>query len=195
MIETSLAGHAAGGAYVIEQGLEWRGPIEWAAPQGRLVLREQRRTTVRVYDDCMLIDMACEVSAAAHDVAIGPTRHAWFNFRVAPSMCVDEGGLLLDDRGHAGCAEGIAAHAAWVACSGPTGGGRSAGIALAPVAAPGAAPWWWFVSDWGVVTASPCRDRAIELASGASTLLAARFVVFDGSADTERLRALLAGNA
>lgn len=195
VIETSLAGHAAGGAYVIEQGLEWRGPIEWAAPQGRLVLREQRRTTVRVYDDCMLIDMACEVSAAAHDVAIGPTRHAWFNFRVAPSMCVDEGGLLLDDRGHAGCAEGIAAHAAWVACSGPTGGGRSAGIALAPVAAPGAAPWWWFVSDWGVVTASPCRDRAIELASGASTLLAARFVVFDGSADTERLRALLAGNA
>lgn len=192
VIETGLAGRADGGAYLVEQEIEWRGPIEWGAPQGRLLLREQRQTRVRVGDDCTTIDMTCVITAAEYDIAVGPSRHAWFNFRVAPSMCVDEGGALLDHKGHAGPAGGIDAHAQWVACCGPVGGGRTAGMALAPGLAPGETPWWWFVSDWGVVTASPCRDDAIELTRGASTGLAARFVVFDDAADTARIAGMLA---
>ena len=190
-IETALARRSSGSAYLVEQEIEWRGPVEWGAPQGRLLLREQRQTRVHVADDCVTIDMDCAILAAEYDIVVGPSRHAWFNFRVAPSMCVDEGGALLDNKGHAGHADGVDAHAQWVACSGPVGGGHVAGIALAPRVTPAAASWWWFVSDWGVVTASPCRDSAIELARGASTTLAARFVVFDGSADTARIAALL----
>lgn len=191
-VETGLAGGVQGGAYLIEQRIEWRGPAEWAAPQGRLILNERRETRVRVGSEALVIDMACELAAAEHDIAIGPTRHAWFNYRVAPSMCVDEGGTLLDDAGHAGGAGGVAEHARWVACCGPVGAGRTAGIALAPGA--GAAPWWWFVSDWGVVTASPCRDTAIELARGSSARLEARFAVFDGAADVGRVARLLGDN-
>ncbi len=192
VVQVDLAGRADGDAYVVEQSLEWRGPVEWAAPQGRLVLRERRATTVHLDDAALIIDIACAISAADHDVAIGPTRHAWFNYRVAPSMCVDEGGNLLDHRGHGGYAADIDAHARWVAASGPVGGGRTAGIAMAPRERVGATPWWWFVSDWGVVTASPCRDHAIELVAGATTHLAARCAVFDGPAEADHLRALLA---
>lgn len=174
VLQTALGGHAAGDAFVIEQMLEWRGPIEWAAPEGRLIFREARETRVAISGKSLTIDMTCRLTAAEHDIAIGPTRHAWFNFRVAPSMCVDEGGRLSDDRGNAGHAESIDMHAGWVDCTGPVGGGHRAGIRLIP-----ATPAWWFVSDWGVVTASPCRDRAIELARGASTELAARYIVRD----------------
>ncbi len=191
LIETGLAGSANGSAFLLEQEIEWRGPIEWGAPQGRLLLREQRQTTVHAHADGMTIDMDCAVTAAEYDIAIGPSRHAWFNFRVAPAMCVDEGGALLDSSGYAGRAEGIDAHAQWVACCGPVGGGRTAGLALAPRRAGADPAWWWFVSDWGVVTASPCRDRAIELTRGASTRLAARFAVFDNAADATRVNALL----
>ena len=182
--QIALAGQASGAGFLIEQEIEWRGPVEWGAPQGRLLLREQRHTRVQVGDTHITIDMECAVTAAEYDILIGPSRHAWFNFRVAPSMCVDEGGILLDNTGHAGRAAGVHAHAEWVAGCGPVGGGHTAGIALAPRRHAGDANWWWFVGDFGVVTASPCRDDAIDLTCGQSTTLAARFVVFDGFANT-----------
>ena len=189
VVQIGLEGEAAGDAFMIEQRLEWRGPAEWAAADGRLILRESRQTEVRIAGVDLVIDITCRLSAADHDIAIGPTRHAWFNYRVAPSMCVDEGGTLCDDRGHRGAANTLDEHARWVDCSGPVGGGHVAGVALAPG---GDAQWWWFISDWGVATASPCRDRAIELASGAATILSARFVVHDGPADPRRLAVLFA---
>ncbi|MBL8377218.1 MAG: PmoA family protein [Burkholderiales bacterium] len=192
VIETGIEGATRGAAYVLEQKIEWRGPVEWAAPQGRLLLEEKRTTLATPHVDHIAIDVRCEITAGPWNIAIGPTRHAWFNFRTAASMCVDEGGMLQDDHGHRGDAAGIDEHAAWVASSGPVGGGRRAGLAMRPMPTGSAAhPWWWFVSDWGVVTASPCRDRALALANGATTSLAARFVVFDGDADPGNIAAWL----
>lgn len=191
LVQTDLTGRAEGDAFIVEQQIEWRGPVEWAAPAGRLVMCEVRTTRVALAGEALVIDLRCVVTAAGQDIAIGPTRHAWFNFRVAPSMCVDEGGGLADAQGNAGRAATIDSGARWVAASGPVGGGRMAGIALAPR---GPRPWWWFVSDWGVATASPCRDAGIELASGQSTAFEARYVVHDGAADRSRLDALLGEN-
>ncbi|MFM8546181.1 MAG: DUF6807 family protein [Betaproteobacteria bacterium] len=193
ILQTGLTGHLETDGFHITQQIEWRGPVEWAAPQGRLVLNETRRTRVSLRDQVMVLDVRCEIRAAGHDIAIGPTRHAWFNFRVAPSMCVDEGGRIDTQGGRRSHADQVESHASWVSLSGPAGGGLNAGIAMAPG---GRWPWWWFVSDWGVATASPCRDQAIELASGSQTVLEARYLVYDGEFDPFRCTPLLqAGSA
>lgn len=185
ILETALEGESVGAAFRLEQSLEWRGPGEWGADAGRLLMREARTTRVAIAGDAYVIDLRCHLAAIDHPVRIGPTRHAWFNLRVTPSMSVDSGGLLLDDRGAHGAAAGIGTHARWVDASGPVGGGHTAGVALAPRA--DGRHWWWFVSDWGVATASPCRDEAIDLERGGTVTLAARYVVHDGTGDSRRL--------
>jgi hypothetical protein len=45
----------------------------------------------------------------------------------------------------------------------------------------------WFVSDWGVVTVGPFRNRAREVTKGGSTALRYRLLVHDGSLDESEL--------
>lgn len=187
IVETAASGEGDGVGFRIVQSIEWRGPVEWGATAGRHLLSETRTTHVRIVDDAYVVDVRSELTAVSHRVVIGPTRHAFFNFRVAPGMSVESGGLLCDDRGTRAKAADIDVRARWVAASGPVGGGHEAGIALAPL--PGDRSWWWFVSDWGVATASPCRDAGISLAPGGTPVtLAARYAVFDGRADVQRCR-------
>jgi hypothetical protein len=190
IVESSLRAEDAEGGCRIVQAIEWRGPVEWGAPAGRLLMTESRRLTLREAPGAYVIDVVSELAAAAHRILLGPTRHAYFNFRVAPSIAVEGGGLLCDDRGvHASAAE-VGVRARWVAASGPVGGGHRAGVALAP-RGDGRA-WWWFVSDWGVATASPCRDAGLELRPGeGSVVLGARYAVFDGDAEVKRCADLL----
>lgn len=185
ILEVAMHGEAEGGAFRIEQSLEWRGPIEWGAPEGRLLMRETRTTRVAVTAGAYVIDQRSRLAAADQDVVVGPTRHAWFNFRVAPSMCVEAGGVLYDERGVGGPADALDPAARWVGASGPVGGGHRAGIALAPHA--DGRRWWWYASDWGVVTASPCRDAAMTLDRETTATLAARYVVHDGVVEPQRL--------
>src|SRR5690606_17594130 len=95
---------------------------------------------------------------------LGPTRHAYFNVRVADSMIVANGGAITDDRGRSGTAVS-GDGALWVDFSGPVGGGRIAGITVIPRPAEGREPFW-FVTDWGVATVGPFRTRGLELEPG-----------------------------
>lgn len=185
LVETSLAGAEDGDGYRLRQSIAWRGPVEWGAPAGRHLLDETRTTVVRRVDEAYVLDVVSEVAAVSHRIVLGPTRHAYFNFRVAPSLSVEGGGVLCDERGVHASAAGVDLRAHWVAASGPVGGGHEAGVGLAP--RDGGRSWWWFVSDWGVATASPCRDAGLDLVpGGARATLAARYAVFDGRADVAR---------
>src|SRR3954464_6365036 len=43
ILETAVSGEQTGpNAFRIAQDLEWRGPVEWAAPSGRIAARERR---------------------------------------------------------------------------------------------------------------------------------------------------------
>jgi hypothetical protein len=191
IVATSLRGENAEGGFRIVQTMEWRGPVEWGAPEGRLLMTESRRLAVREVPGAYVIDVVSELAPASHRIVLGPTRHAYFNFRVAPSMSVEGGGVLCDDRGvHASAAE-VDVRARWIAASGPVGGGHRAGVALAPRG--NGRAWWWFVSDWGVATASPCRDEGLELRPGDPPVtLEARYAVFDGDAEVTRCSDLFA---
>jgi hypothetical protein len=79
--------------------LEWRGPVEWAAPDGRLAALERRDLRIVAASRMHVIDVASHLSARDWDATLGPTRHAYFNVRVAESMTVASGGVVLSGGG------------------------------------------------------------------------------------------------
>ncbi|MGE3830270.1 MAG: PmoA family protein [Parvibaculaceae bacterium] len=182
ILQTGVKGRPTGGeSFEITQQLEWRGPIEWAAPSGRIALKETRTTHIALDGSAYVIDIATALSAGDWDFTIGPTRHALFNVRLAEGIAATSGGAVRDDRGKTGSAitgEG----ARWIDYSGPVGGGNSAGITV--FAAPRTAQdETWFVTDWGVVTVGPFRNRACEVRKGETATLRYRILVHDGVMD------------
>jgi hypothetical protein len=186
IVETGITGEQTGPAgFMLIQDLEWIGPAEWAAPSGRLAARERRTFSVTVEPRIHIIDIESRLSAADWDFTIGPTRHAYFNVRVAESMAVTSGGIARGDR--ASSADAITKDGArWVDYMGPVGGGSVAGVTVIPgQAAEGENSW--FVSDWGVVTVGPFRNHAREVIKGGSTALRYRLLAHDGSLDDSEL--------
>ena len=168
IVETGIEGDAAPPDFRVVQRIEWRGPAEWAAPEGRVLMNETRAWTFRPGERYHAIDVRSELACAEWELTLGPTRHAYFNFRVAEALQVARGGKITEGGG------------AWLDYSGPAGGGHVAGIALMPWGR--GATWWWFATDWGVVTTGPFRGEAKRLRPGESLVLSARYVVHDGDA-------------
>lgn len=171
----------ATGAFRIVQTIEWRGPSEWAADNGRLAAREIRTLDIAAADGAYVIDVQSRLSATDWDLSLGPTRHAYFSVRVAESMAVTSGGRVQDDRGRVGGGPVSGSGARWIDYSGPVGGGHRAGIAVFPDPRDHADPYW-FVADWGVVTVGPFRLERRDIRMGESMLLRYRVVVHDGDA-------------
>jgi hypothetical protein len=174
------------GRFRIRQSLDWCGPVEWAAPDGRLAAREQRTFVVGIEEDAYVIDVESRLSATDWDVLLGPTRHAYFNLRVAESISVNFGGVLRDNRGHQGGDAVSGTGARWIDYSGDTGGGHQAGLALFPDPRDHQDPYW-FVTDWGVVTVGPFRLEGRRISRGESMTLRYRVIVHDGDADAARI--------
>jgi len=182
ILQTIASGEDVGaGRFRIVQTIEWRGPSEWAAPDGRLAARETRTLDIARDETAFVIDVRSQLSAADWDLSLGPTRHAYFNVRVAEGMAVTSGGLVRDDRGHEGGAAISGSGARWIDYSGPVGGGNQAGIAVLPDPRDHDDPFW-FVSDWGVVTVGPFRKDRRDIRQGESMALRYRVLVHDGDA-------------
>lgn len=189
ILATTTAGKALSpGRYAVRQSLEWRGPREWGAPEGRVVARERRFLDVTPGSVHNILDVRSELCAGEWDLVLGPTRHAFFNVRVADAMQLANGGRLMDAEGHSD-AQAIGEGAArWVDFSGPVGGGHTAGITVMPH--PDDGPPGWFVADWGVMTVGHFRDREIAIAPGQSMTFRFRVIVRDGGAPDSGIAAL-----
>jgi hypothetical protein len=169
------------GSAVITQTIEWRGPSEWGAAGGRRVAREERSLTVRVAGIGNIVDVDSTLHTDEWDIAIGPTRHAYFNVRVADTMVTSLGGIVRDDRGRTGGMAISGSGAAWVDFSGPVGGGHVAGMTVFPhpLDHPEAS---WFVADWGVVSVGAFRQRQHLIRKGAPIRARYRVIAHDGVA-------------
>ena len=166
----------------IVQTVEWRGPAEWAAPDGRLVARETRALAIAAEPKLYVIDVESTVSATDWDFSLGPTRHAYFNVRLAESITVINGGHLRDDRGRSGGEAVSGTEARWVDYAGPVGGGHVAGISVFPDPRDHE-ELSWFVTDWGVVTVGPFRIKGRVVRQGESLTARYRVLIHDGDAD------------
>ena len=176
-----------GGFRIVEQ-LEWRGPREWAAEAGRIVARETRSISVTPGERAHRIDILSTLGSGDHAMRLGPTRHAWFNLRVADSMIVANGGVARDDRGRTGGESICGAGARWVDFTGPVGGGALAGATVIP-RFPGGREPFWFVADWGVITVGPFREKGLDLEAGQSFETSVTILVHDGLPDLDAIEA------
>ena len=162
------------------QTLEWHGPQEWGAPQGRTVAIETRTVDIRPGAAAHLIDVHSRLRPTEWDFRVGPTRHAYLGVRLAEGLRVIDGGRLLDAAGHRD-SEAIRAHCAdWVDGSGSVPSGQQAGVALFPY--PSAAGHPWYAADYGSMTVNPFGRTATMVRRGGELEVAARLVVHDGDA-------------
>jgi hypothetical protein len=182
IVDVGTSGEAAGdNAIRVRQSLEWRGPMEWAAPAGRLAATETRTLRIAAEPDIYVIDVESRLAAADWDFVIGPTRHSYFNVRVAEGIAVTSGGAVIDDAGRSGGAAITGAEARWVDYSGPVGGGHLAGLAVFPDPRDHR-DISWFVTDWGVVTVGPFRKEGRSVRKGEAVTVRYRVLVHDGDA-------------
>jgi len=181
IVETHHDGVTEGDTFRITQTLDWRGPAEWAAPEGRLAARETRTLHMSGQDNAHVIDVESRLAAVDWDYSLGPTRHAYFNVRVADSMIVGLGGVVRDHQGRTGGEAVSGTDACWIDFSGPVGGGQVAGIAVFPDPRDHA-DLSWFVADWGVVTVGPFRLKQALVRRGAHLRARYRVLVHDGDA-------------
>jgi hypothetical protein len=180
IVETGWSGEPQGeDAFRVVQTLDWRGPVEWGAPDGRLAARETRALRVATGADRYVIDVESRLAAVDWDVTLGPTRHAYFNVRVADSMIVAFGGVVRDDRGRRGGEAVSGVGARWVDFSGPVGGGAVAGITVIPDPRDHR-ELSWYVADWGVITVGPFRLTGQLVRQGEELLARYRVLVHDG---------------
>lgn len=178
---TATRAHPVPNGITLVQDLEWRGPVEWAAPCGRCVAFETRSIHVSAGIGSYTLDVESRLSAGEWDFSVGPTRHAYFNVRVAESMTTVHGGRLQDDRGRTASEEIMATAARWVDFSGPVGGGHLAGISVFPDPRDHE-DLSWFIADWGVVTVGPFRRKRQIVRRGEELVARYRVVVHDGDA-------------
>jgi hypothetical protein len=125
-----------------------------------------------------VIDVESRLAAVDWDFTLGPTRHAYFNVRVADSMIVALRRVVRDDRGRTGGETVTGTEARWVDFSGAVGGGHVAGVSVFPDPRDHT-DLFWFVADWGVVTVGPFRMNG-RLVRRGEELVARYRVLFDG---------------
>ena len=177
--ETSITGkEIARGRYRVQQSLDWTGPREWAAAEGRLILTERRTVDVWTEGDSNIIDVKSSLTPKFGDLELGPTRHAIFNVRMAE--CMKATAVLSDSKGIAGTDPIIGFGAKWIDYSGEASPGHRAGDAVFPH--PKTSNGWWYAADWGVLTIDPFRKTTRIVKRGQKLDLQYRIIVHDGDA-------------
>ncbi len=164
----------------IQLNLQWRGPEEWAASEGRVLLTETRTLDIRPGERANRIDVRSRLQAGQWDIELGPTRHGLFGVRLIETLTVTHGGRLLDSEGREGGRDISRESADWVDGSGTLGRGVRAGVALFPHSSTAGHPW--YVTDWGTLTINPMASRVWSLEPGQNVEFGLRVAVHDGDA-------------
>lgn len=107
---------------LVRQCNSWIGPVEWGSEEGRSVLNEVRWTAATVTKSSLILDITSDVSPAGKTpVALGPTRHAWFNARLADTIALNPSSIIQCEGGGLGAANVPIRNTSWVDFTGPTG--------------------------------------------------------------------------
>ena len=164
----------------IQLNLQWRGPEEWAASEGRVLLTETRTLDIRPGERANRIDVRSRLQAGQWDIELGPTRHGLFGVRLIEALTATHGGRLLDSEGREGGRDISRESADWMDGSGTLGRGVRAGVALFPHSSTAGHPW--YVTDWGTLTINPMASRVWSLEPGQNVEFGLRVAVHDGDA-------------
>jgi hypothetical protein len=191
IIETSVESHELSTAHLrIVQTLEWRGPSEWGAPEGRLVVNETRTIDVYPGKVANIFDIRSQLAPTQWDLKIGPTLHAYFAIRMADGLRDDDGATLIDSLGRTGASQIDHQESDWVDCSGKLANGEHAGLAVCPHASVGRPPW--HLSAGGTLSVNPFLVTGRRVNRGELLDVAVRIAAHDGDAQEADVAALFA---
>lgn len=164
----------------VVQTLNWQGPREWGASEGRIIAAERRTIDIYPGDVANVIDLRSQVQAGEWEVDFGPTRHAYFGVRMAEGLRVTNGAKIVGADRRCGSEQIRGQDVSWVDCSGEVGGGH-VGVALLPY--PSNEDNEWSVANWGYISVNPLRWSGRKIKIGEEMHLALRVVVHDGDAE------------
>lgn len=176
---------AGGERVVIEQR------CEWVRPGVPMPFVDERRVTITAPSETLrLIDFDITL-VAQMDVQIEKTNHSLFSARIAPELCVNSGGTLVNAQGLKGEKATLSAESEWMAYFGRRLG-ETEGLAIFdhPIN-----PWHpakWFTRDYGFF--SPTNLNFLEkpwtFKKGETLSLKYRVAVFAGEINTQTLNQL-----
>lgn len=172
----------------IDQRLEWRGPVEWGAPNRRVLARETRTIDIQPGKTANIVRIDSRLEPADWDILIGPTRHAYFTVRMADGLRVIDGGTIVDADGRRDVQRINDNTAAWVDLYGTGPHGREAGAAIIPH--PSSLPTAWYAHDWGSVAVNPFLHEQGSLRRGGSMDVGVTMVAHDGPTPFHAIEAL-----
>ena len=170
------------------QTLNWQGPSEWGAPQGRILAVETRTIDIYPGETANLVDIRSQLSPTDWDINIGPTRHAYFGVRMVESLRATAGATLIDSAGRSGGTAISGGDADWVDCSGQIAADRCLGVAVFRY--PCTVNALWYIADWGTLAVNPFAREGRMIKGGEILDLAVRVVVHDGDAETAGIEGL-----
>ena len=162
----------------VVQEIEWRGPAEWGAPEGRIVAHESRAIDVQPGEMAHVIDVRSRLRPGTCDLQIGPTRHAYFGIRLVEPLRPDGSAALVDAQGRSGVAAIDGTDSDWIHIAGQLTRDHQAGMACFPY--PQSAAATWGVHPWGTIDINPLRRESCVLAVGQHVEYGMRLVAHDG---------------
>ncbi len=160
------------------QRLEWQGPVEWGAPDRRVLANETRTIDIRTSGTSNILAIRSCLEPTDWDIVIGPTRHAHFTVRMADGLRVVDGGKIVDADGRNSVQDINANSAAWVDMSATGPHGREVGVAV--VAHPSPLPTGWYAHEWGTVAVNPFLHQEHSIRRGDALELGITVVAHDG---------------
>ena len=169
----------------IVQHLEWQGPIEWGAPDRRVLANETRTIDVRTTEESNILDIRSRLEPTEWDIIIGPTRHAYFTVRMADGLRVVDGGRIADSDERSTVQEINSNDAVWVAMSATGPHGREVGVTV--VAHSSNLPTGWYAHEWGTVAVNPFLHQEQSIKYGEVLELGVTVVAHDGPAPLDKL--------
>ena len=164
----------------IVQRLEWQGPVEWGAPERRVLATEIRTIEVSTTDRANVLDIRSRLEPTDWDIVIGPTRHAYFTVRMADGLRVVDGGRIVDADGRSTVEEINANSAAWVDMSATGPHGHVVGVTV--VSHPSSLPTGWYAHEWGTVAVNPFLHDEVSIRCGDVLELGVTVAAHDGLA-------------
>lgn len=169
----------------VVQSLEWQGPVEWGAPERRVLATETRTINVRTTPESNILGICSRLEPTEWDIVIGPTRHAYFTVRIADGLRVVDGGKISDADGRSTVDDINANTAAWVTMAATGPHEREVGVTV--VAHPSAFPTGWYAHEWGTVAVNPFLYDEQSIQQGDTLELGVTVVAHDGPAPREVL--------
>ncbi len=151
----------------------------WITKAGDRMLDEERNFTVIANEDAHIIDLTSTLIASQTDLTFEQDSHSFLGVRVADTMDVEDGGLILNSNGQRNEQEAMRQYADWTDYSGVVAG-RTVGVTL--MNHPSNPPSPFFTRNYGTFLTNFTLLEKYELPCGERLTQRFRILIHEGGA-------------